>query len=162
MPQPINSDAFNQQLTLLWQARDAEGFDKYTATQIGFLMHRTKGQIIGYGHRLSLGVRNPRRSPPTAPTPGTFVRRRREAKPAAPAKRTHHAKPKPPKPVVSPIAPEPKPPGGAPCRWPIGDPKRKDFRFCEAPALFGKSYCAEHAQIAYGGTYWRGAHITAP
>jgi GcrA cell cycle regulator len=37
----------------------------------------------------------------------------------------------------------------AACCWPIGEPGTKSFRFCDAEALPGKPYCAEHAQIAY-------------
>lgn len=35
------------------------------------------------------------------------------------------------------------------CRWPIGDPKDKDFRFCGKTAITGKPYCPEHCKIAY-------------
>lgn len=38
---------------------------------------------------------------------------------------------------------------GPTCCWPIGDPGTPEFRFCGAPALSGKPYCAEHAAIAY-------------
>ena len=35
------------------------------------------------------------------------------------------------------------------CCWPIGEPGTKSFHFCEAEAVPGKPYCAEHAHIAY-------------
>lgn len=35
------------------------------------------------------------------------------------------------------------------CCWPIGEPGKPDFRFCEAPTLATKPYCEDHAQIAY-------------
>jgi len=35
------------------------------------------------------------------------------------------------------------------CRWPIGDPRSPDFRFCGCDALEGFPYCADHARIAY-------------
>ncbi len=35
------------------------------------------------------------------------------------------------------------------CRWPIGDPRSPDFRFCGCPAQEGLPYCADHARIAY-------------
>lgn len=35
------------------------------------------------------------------------------------------------------------------CRWPIGDPKEPDFRFCGKPSSPGVPYCAEHAAVAY-------------
>jgi hypothetical protein len=36
-----------------------------------------------------------------------------------------------------------------PCCWPIGMPGTPAFRFCEAPALRGRPYCPEHAELAY-------------
>lgn len=30
------------------------------------------------------------------------------------------------------------------CRWPEGDPRRPDFRFCGAEAMSGSSYCRHH------------------
>jgi GcrA cell cycle regulator len=38
------------------------------------------------------------------------------------------------------------------CRWPIGDPKHEDFRFCGKPVVAGKPYCAEHCATAYVGS----------
>lgn len=38
------------------------------------------------------------------------------------------------------------------CRWPIGDPKHEDFRFCGKPVYVGKPYCAEHCATAYVGS----------
>jgi len=35
------------------------------------------------------------------------------------------------------------------CRWPLGDPKRQDFRFCGRPAPADQPYCAHHSAIAY-------------
>jgi GcrA cell cycle regulator len=35
------------------------------------------------------------------------------------------------------------------CCWPIGEPGKPSFRFCDAEAMTGKPYCAEHAQVAY-------------
>jgi len=34
------------------------------------------------------------------------------------------------------------------CRWPIGDPRQPDFRFCGRPAVEGP-YCARHRVAAY-------------
>lgn len=30
------------------------------------------------------------------------------------------------------------------CRWPHGDPRHPDFHFCDAPRVFGTSYCEPH------------------
>jgi GcrA cell cycle regulator len=38
------------------------------------------------------------------------------------------------------------------CRWPIGDPKNEDFRFCGKPVAAGKPYCGEHCSVAYVGS----------
>lgn len=35
------------------------------------------------------------------------------------------------------------------CRWPVGDPKKDDFRYCGGAALLGRSYCRHHHAIAY-------------
>jgi GcrA cell cycle regulator len=35
------------------------------------------------------------------------------------------------------------------CRWPIGDPRSPDFRFCGCESLDGLPYCADHARVAY-------------
>jgi GcrA cell cycle regulator len=41
------------------------------------------------------------------------------------------------------------------CAWPIGDPTSADFRYCGAPVLSGKPYCASHCAVAY--THYRKA-----
>jgi len=38
---------------------------------------------------------------------------------------------------------------GKACRWPMGDPRDSDFRFCNHTYLGTGSYCAHHARIAY-------------
>ena len=35
------------------------------------------------------------------------------------------------------------------CRWPIGDPREKNFGFCGCKSIPGLPYCLEHAQVAY-------------
>jgi len=35
------------------------------------------------------------------------------------------------------------------CRWPIGDPRSPDFRFCGCETHEGLPYCIDHARIAY-------------
>lgn len=35
------------------------------------------------------------------------------------------------------------------CRWPIGDPRSPDFRFCGCETHEGLPYCAHHARVAY-------------
>lgn len=42
-------------------------------------------------------------------------------------------------------------PGGdnSQCRWPEGDTRSPDFRFCDSDALAGMVYCAHHCRISY-------------
>ena len=35
------------------------------------------------------------------------------------------------------------------CRWPLGDPASKQFRFCGQPVDHGTPYCADHGRVAY-------------
>ncbi len=35
------------------------------------------------------------------------------------------------------------------CRWPLGDPKDENFRFCGKKVRIGQTYCDEHSAIAY-------------
>ncbi len=35
------------------------------------------------------------------------------------------------------------------CRWPIGDPRDADFRFCGCQSIAGLPYCGEHSKVAY-------------
>ena len=35
------------------------------------------------------------------------------------------------------------------CRWPIGDPKEADFKFCGSSSVAGLPYCDGHSKMAY-------------
>ncbi len=35
------------------------------------------------------------------------------------------------------------------CRWPLGDPKDENFRFCGRKVRIGQTYCEEHSALAY-------------
>lgn len=35
------------------------------------------------------------------------------------------------------------------CRWPVGDPRSPDFRFCGCNVHEGLPYCIDHARVAY-------------
>jgi GcrA cell cycle regulator len=131
-------------------------------------MHMTPGQVIGRYHRLQkLGVDFARpaghvRRATGAAAPGF----RRVAAPSAlspqpsalspqPSAAPVGASPaavKPPVAVVTTAAPPPAPPGRArfeTCCWPIGDPRKRDFRFCDGGVAPGLPYCEEHALKAY-------------
>lgn len=38
------------------------------------------------------------------------------------------------------------------CRWPMGDPLKAGFHFCERMSIPGMSYCYDHACMAYQGS----------
>lgn len=38
------------------------------------------------------------------------------------------------------------------CRWPVGDPKDADFKFCGCASAPSLPYCSDHAKIAYQTT----------
>lgn len=35
------------------------------------------------------------------------------------------------------------------CRWPVGDPRSPDFRFCGCASYESLPYCVDHARVAY-------------
>jgi GcrA cell cycle regulator len=35
------------------------------------------------------------------------------------------------------------------CKWPVGDPRDRDFHFCGKPTQAGMPYCCDHAVQAY-------------
>jgi GcrA cell cycle regulator len=41
------------------------------------------------------------------------------------------------------------------CRWPLGDPRDRDFRYCGGKRLSGFPYCAEHVRLGYGAASTR-------
>lgn len=38
------------------------------------------------------------------------------------------------------------------CRWPMGDPLKAGFHFCESTSIPGLPYCYDHACVAYQGS----------
>ncbi len=71
--------------------------------------------------------------------------------PANPAPRPFPAPRSAAPPVRAISASPPMPPRrSAPsCCWPIGEPGKRDFRFCDDPSMAGKPYCEDHAKLAY-------------
>lgn len=152
------------QLRAFW----AEG---HSTAEIGRRMSVSKNAIVGKAHRLNLTARpspirrteqgareaTPRRvSGPTLPAFG-------EAAAQAAPRLVHGAgcheeggRPEGREPESrGSAAPRPAPvarpasPRISPCCWPIGEPGTPSFRFCDAGAVQGKPYCAEHVQLAY-------------
>jgi GcrA cell cycle regulator len=144
----------------------AEG---HSTAEIGRRMGVSKNAVVGKAHRLALAARpspirrdltprptarppSPRRvvGPTLPPLPG--------AQSSAPMTAARPARPAPaakaPAAVAqgaaAPVRPAAVRAGRhAVCCWPIGEPGTRSFRFCDAEALAGKPYCAEHAQLAY-------------
>lgn len=134
-------------LRVLWD----EG---HSTAEIGRRMGVTKNAVIGKSHRLELPVRPSPirrgaagRDPPPAP---------RRPKPVYPVLAIPRPAPDRPAALPVPAAPPPAPPlrrrygqPGQPCCWPIGEPGRPGFRFCEGEAEPARPYCPEHSSIAY-------------
>jgi len=96
-------------------------------TQIGKNLGTTRNAVVGKAHRLGLEKRD---SP---------IVRSATPKPAVQA------------PVVQPERQPLVAHNGPRCKWPVGDPKSSNFRFCTGPALDGYPYCREHCAAAYSG-----------
>jgi len=142
------SDTTITELRGLW----AEG---HSTAEIGRRLGISKNAVVGKAHRLEL---SPRPSP---------IRRQEGAAPsAAPVPRvvgpTLAPLPSRPAPAAT-VAAAPKPVApprrlaavAAPvirvsaCCWPIGEPGKPSFHFCDAVAVHSKPYCATHAALAY-------------
>ena len=142
-------------LKKLWQ-------DGLSASQIAAeLGGITRNAVIGKVHRLGLSGRakSPSSSAPRARKPRSHMMRV-----SRPMSRGNNALA-----LAFEMEPEPEPelieniiPIGqrrtllelteATCRWPIGDPKHEDFRFCGKPVAASKPYCGDHCAVAYVGS----------
>jgi GcrA cell cycle regulator len=102
----------------------AEGL---TTGEIGKRLGVSKNAVVGKAHRLELkGRPSPIKRPP----------------------RTAETHKKPPETRVFTLTDL----SSQTCRWPIGDPKHEDFRFCGKPVQAAKPYCSEHCTVAYVGS----------
>lgn len=126
-----------EELKRLWE----EGL---TTGDIGKTLGVSKNAVVGKAHRLGLNSR-----------PSPIRRSEEETKESAGRKKT-----KPASESKQPAAAKKQEPAkkklftvndltSCSCRWPVGDPKDKDFHFCGKEALPDKPYCAEHAAVAY-------------
>ncbi len=128
-----------EELTKLWD----QGL---SASVIGKKLGVSKNAVVGKAHRLKL---------PARPSP---IKRDGSA---TPRRRVLNIRPQvEPAPEASsytpPVAQRKEAPrriraasGAQSCVWPIGDPGDSNFHFCEAEAVPGKPYCAEHCDKAY-------------
>ncbi len=135
------SEEIIAKLRALW----AEGL---STAEIGRRLNISKNAVVGKAHRLNLP---PRPSPirrgtgengaPRAATP------RRTQGPTLPPLAASLGAPVP---VLRQVVSVPKSSSReTPCCWPIGEPGKPSFHFCNASAAAGKPYCEEHAAIAY-------------
>jgi GcrA cell cycle regulator len=121
----------------------------HSTAEIGRRLNISKNAVVGKAHRLNLPPRpspirrhtgdNPPASRPPAP--------RRVQGPTLPPLAASLGVPPPqlraimqaPKHTMRPT----------PCCWPIGEPGKPSFHFCNASSVPGKPYCEDHAAIAY-------------
>ena len=134
------------------KAMVAEG--KLSNREMGERLGRSKNSVVGHMQRENIKSKRPY----WAPKPAGAVARPREDV-TLPLKRGSDgamagctlfalgaiAKELPPYTPSHVTGPRPANSG---CLWPIGEPKRPGFRFCDAPSGEA-SYCAEHAALAY-------------
>jgi GcrA cell cycle regulator len=142
------SDTIIAELRNLW----TEGL---STAEIGRRLGISKNAVVGKAHRLEL---SPRPSP---------IRRQEGASAAPPVPRAVGptlaplpTRVAPPAATTAPVAKVVAPPRRlaavatpvvrvSACCWPIGEPGKPSFHFCDDVAVQGKPYCAAHAALAY-------------
>ncbi len=127
-----------------------------SASKIARELAVTKNSVVGKSRRMGLERRkNPvSESLDVGGRPFPSRPHRAGARPSLPPLPSERLLQEAPKPVVLP--PEPvvpatffKPLPMHECCWPFGTPRTPGFRYCDAPAPAGRSYCAEHDARAY-------------
>jgi GcrA cell cycle regulator len=128
----------------------------HSTAEIGRRLGVSKNAIVGKAHRLDLPDRpspiGRGSTPKPRPTP-----LRRSSLPSlpslisAPTTVTAASPRTPDRRLSAATAPFVRPCGtrSAPCCWPMGDPGKPGFRFCEADSVPGRPYCHEHCIVAY-------------
>lgn len=144
-----------QRLRTLW----AEG---HSTAKIGNRLGFSKNAIVGKAHRLKLpgrpspiqrgrGIpRQPKVRRPVAPPAFTIT----TISPTPPASERVFERAK----AVTPACPC----GQRSCCWPIGEPGRAGFRFCEGPVESARPYCTAHSEVAYVKKTSRRRDLDAP
>lgn len=128
------SEADDALLRSLWESG-------LPATQIGQRLGLSKSAIIGRARRLGVAAR---KSPIIRGGAAVVAAAQRSVTRAKPvdAARVQAAAACVPAVVTVPM-------GADGCRWPLGDPKERAFRFCEAPRPLARPYCEAHHAIAF-------------
>lgn len=136
-------------LRSLW----AEGL---STAEIGRRLNISKNAVVGKAHRLNLPSRpSPIRRTDGATAPRQSPPKRAHGPTLPPLSASVAASPLPPAsapamPPLRAISSLPKQqPRSTPCCWPIGEPGKPSFHFCNGVAVAGKPYCEEHAVVAY-------------
>lgn len=156
----VVSDQFQWTEQRLLRLRHLWG-EGLSLSKIGQALGTSKNSVVGKVHRLNLPSRpspiRPKGEPKVKRVPKHTLPPAVQIKPEPIEVIARSVAPVEPKPVVSayPVA-QPQQPVSPPhvspvrtCQWPFGDPGDKTFRFCGCPAERGRSYCAEHAAVAF-------------
>ena len=141
----------------------------HSTAEIGRRLGVSKNAVVGKAHRLDLPSRpspirreggSTPRAPRRPPVPRLADIVPLETAVVGPARLLSETCRFPLRPASTPAKPvahapttrAPSSPGAVgnnPCCWPIGEPGKGGFRFCDSSALIGKPYCLDHAQLAY-------------
>ena len=135
----------------------------FSASDIAKILGVTRNAVIGKANRLKLSAQQSSTSRVTdLPSKGSVLATITKA-----TKQRATLRPLPPVPTATPIAVkaivrESRPidvkrvegisvtkAGERHCRWPIGDPRSPEFRFCGCSSYEGLPYCVDHARVAY-------------
>jgi GcrA cell cycle regulator len=148
----------------IWPEQDVTALrqlwrEGHSTPEIGRRLGKSKNAIVGKVHRLDLEARpSPiKRGSPNAPKPVRQPRAVPKLADMIPLTSCVSI------PAVTPACSRPEPRLAQPraerrelavarnrtCCWPIGEPGKPGFRFCDQPALIAKPYCDDHAQVAY-------------
>ena len=135
-----------------------------TFLEIAAMLATTKGRVIGCHRRHILGIRDRRQGKRLAPRPKLSAEEREARQRDAEARREQQrlwaqqraqelaqarderrqaAAQRLLAALRAPVAPVRR------CQYPHGHPGAPGFRFCNAPARPGKSYCAEHHKVCH-------------
>ena len=126
--------------------RIAKALNAGAITVLTVLQKHRPGRMPTRATMIAVTTKRPARGGPAAvPEAGSITQ-------------TENASPKEPKPlpVAVPVRPDRAPlpacfrPTRPGCSWPIGEPGTSGFRYCDEPRM-RRSYCAEHAAIAFRG-----------
>ena len=130
--------------------------EDHSTAEIGRRLRMSKNAVVGKAHRLDLRAASHRSGARAATT-----RRGRHAVGPSQSSRTSCRSPPPrrhrplgpSRHARQPTARTPAAPSTNTqthsCCWPLGEPGRPDFRFCDAPAGPGRPYCDAHTRVAY-------------